>query len=363
MSDIELGDLKQEVIHAMQKPFIRLHGCNITKNTPTWKAWVKRNTRLWTNRLQSSVTYEISNEILDYLQPQVEKGNQSQLRKAILNAKPRHYNMWVEMDLEGISNVKRGLEAFWIESRSEFTVYDKNTGKVSKDHPQYKKAVLGDMFKIDHFYQPKDTDQKAGINPSLTDTDIWSEQGQIMPDRSSEDMPKTFKNLWFLGNADHEFSESLAPVMNRFSNRLNRFIDPQINQFQTFQKNNFQSLEPRKYARLMAILSLMNFDWFVQEPKDIGIQSLKLKKEITPFDSHHRVVLKLPKTKGRIINPKGPRRTEAYGVRRHEVAGHERNYRDAHGNIYKTIYINPHWRGDASLGTITKDYVVEKDDD
>ena len=75
------------------------------------------------------------------------------------------------------------------------------------------------------------------------------------------------------------------------------------------------------------------------------------------------MVLKLPKTNGRIINPKGPRRAEAYGVRRHEVAGHERNYRDAHGNIYKTIYIKPHWRGDASLGTITKDYVVEKDDD
>ncbi len=363
MSDMELGDLKQEVIHAIQKPYIRLHGCNGMKNTPIWKALVKKNIKKWTNNLQSSVTYEISNEILDYLQPQVEKGNQSQLRKAILNARPRHYNMWIEMNLEGISNVKNGLEAFWIETRNEFTVYSKSTGKISKNYAGYKRPVVGDIFKIDHYYQPKDTDQSAGINPSLIDTDIWCEKGQIIPPGSEEAMPKTFKNLWFLGSPNHEFSEALEPVMDRLSSQFNRFIDPNANRFETFQDENFQTLEPRKYARLMAILSLMNFDWFVQEPKDIGIQSLKLKREVTPSDSHHRVVLKLPKTKGRIINPKGPRRTEAYGVKRHQVAGHERHYRDAHGNIYKTIYIKPHWRGDASLGTITKDYVVEKDDD
>jgi len=37
-------------------------------------------------------------------------------------------------------------------------------------------------------------------------------------------------------------------------------------------------------------------------------------------------------------------------------------YRDKYGQIYKTIYVRPHERGDAKLGRVTKDYSVVKDD-
>ena len=70
---LELGQLKQEVIHAIQKPFIRLGGLEEFHHPKPWKAHIKKMVRERTNLLQSSVTYEISNEILEYLEPQVEK--------------------------------------------------------------------------------------------------------------------------------------------------------------------------------------------------------------------------------------------------------------------------------------------------
>ena len=49
-------------------------------------------------------------------------------------------------------------------------------------------------------------------------------------------------------------------------------------------------------------------------------------------------------------------------MRQHDVAGHWRHYKDEHGYILKSVYIKEHKRGDPSLGVITKDYVVEKDE-
>ena len=107
----------------------------------------------------------------------------------------------------------------------------------------------------------------------------------------------------------------------------------------------------------------MNYDYFVEEPQLSDPQGIKVKRNVTPYDSHHRVKLTLPKTKGRVIVPKQPKRKESYGVRLHEVAGHKRHYRDASGYVYKIVDIPPHSRGDAKLGVITKDYVVEKERD
>ena len=122
--------------------------------------------------------------------------------------------------------------------------------------------------------------------------------------------------------------------------------------------------EKHKMAWVVAIMSLMNFDWFVEEPQNADIQGIKpMRGNVKPFDSHHTVLLKLPRTKGRVVMPKQPPRTESYGVRRHEVAGHKRHYRDEFGQVYKTVYVRPHERGNAKLGRITKDYAVVKDDE
>ena len=64
-----------------------------------------------------------------------------------------------------------------------------------------------------------------------------------------------------------------------------------------------------------------------------------------------------------MIVPKQPKSTASHGVRWHEVVGHKRHYRNEFGEIYKTIYIKPHERGNAKLGRITKDYAVVKDDE
>ena len=169
--------------------------------------------------------------------------------------------------------------------------------------------------------------------------------------------------MWFLGDNRGEFSPDMQTIMgNRWRIGLNNYIDdtPENNKRVPFDRRE----EANKMAWLMAILSLMNFDWFVEEPRNAGVQGSKpMRGNITPFDSHYTVLLKLPKTRGRVIVPKQPKRTESYGVRWHEVVGHKRHYRDEFGQIYKTIYIKPYGRGNEKLGRVTKDYAVVKDDE
>jgi len=368
MSEMELGELKQEVIHAVQKPYVRLHGLDRYHNPAPWKASMKKGVKENTQRLQSSVVYEITNEILEYLEPSVVKGNQHQLYKAMLNGKPRHYNQWIEFDL-GHLYEGEGLQAFHVystqfvgrvENRRVGTQWDAALVGHRKD------VGFGDVYLINHYYETFQK-KKVGFHPYSSKTCVWSLSGRYI-DESSTGMTEEEKRerenatlaLWLLGDNYRKFSNDMQPLIDRWSGGLNDLImDLPENKVRELVADK---ININRYARLIAILSLMNYEWFVEEPKDLGIQGQKFKQEVVPGDAHHRIVLKLPKTKGRVIVPKMPRRSEPYGVKRHEVSGHERKYRDSHGNVYKTIYIKPHWRGDERLGTITKDYVVERDD-
>ena len=144
---LELGQLKQEAIHAIQKPYIRWGGLEEVHHPKVWKAHVKKMVRERTNRIQSSVTYEISNEVLEYLEPQVEKGNQHQLYKAMLNGRPRHFNQWIEFDL-GHLYPGFGLVGFHVRESPEVAVVDENNQLVGT-----KFCERGDVYVIEHYYE------------------------------------------------------------------------------------------------------------------------------------------------------------------------------------------------------------------
>jgi hypothetical protein len=368
---LELGQLKQEVIHAIQKPFIRLGGLDDFQHPKGWKVHIKKTTRERTNRIQSSVTYEISNEILEYLEPQVEKGNQHQLYKAMLNARPRHYNQWIEFDL-GHLYPGFGLVGFHVRESPEVALVNEHNELVGK-----RRCERGDVYVIEHYYEevygtrnetttlfPAKT--AVALYPINVKTCIWSMSGQYIEAHArgqTEAFHSDFFPLMFLGDPGTPTSNDVSGLLERWSGGLNDYVCDIPENVNSQYEITTGRINQSKYARLIAMMSLMNYDWFVEEPKVLGVQGKRLNKEITPHDSHLRIKLTLPKTKGRVIMPKEPKRTEFAGVRQHDVAGHYRHYKDEHGYIYKTVYVKAHKRGDASLGVITKDYVVEKDEE
>ena len=357
---LELGQLKQEVIHAIQKPFIRLGGLEDFEHPKGWKVHVKKTLRERTNRIQSSVTYEISNEILEYLEPQVEKGNQHQLYKAMMNARPRHFNQWIEFDL-GHLYPECGLNGFLVRESPEIAIINKQNELIGK-----KRCARGDVYVIEHYHEEVyGTRAAVALYPINVKTCLWSMSGQYIEDNARGKV-QTFKSrffpLMFLGDHEATTSNDISGLLERWSGGFNDYVMDIPENVNGGYEIHTGRINQNKYARLIAMMSLMNYDWFVEEPKVLGVQGKRLSKEITPHDSHVRVKLTLPKTKGRVIMPKEPKRTEFAGVREHGVAGHWRHYKDEHGYIYKSVYIKAHKRGDPNLGVITKDYVVERDE-
>lgn len=396
--DMQLGDLQGEAIAAKQQPFLKLAGMEEYENSKEHKIFWKKQSKQLLNDpikgLRKAVSYRISDEIIEFLRPSVEKGNQRALYNACLNARPRHNNMWLEWESHDPLR-HRGLTGWHIMTMPN--VYRFHGGHIESSYP----VKAGECFHFENYYEidgghpvfrdkneqihnqwesrgvKKESDvrvangkfyKRVGISRLSGSTDIWASKRIFNEDENSflpaqQKANSELSAMWFLGDSEGEFSPDMQTITgNRWRIGLNNYIDDTSanNKQVPFERQT----ENNKMAWLMAILSLMNFDWFVEEPRNIGVQGSKpMRGNITPYDSHHTVLLKLPRTKGRVVMPKQPKRTESYGVRLHDVAGHNRHYRDEFGQVYKTVYIKPHERGNAKLGKITKDYAVVKDED
>ena len=119
----------------------------------------------------------------------------------------------------------------------------------------------------------------------------------------------------------------------------------------------------RKYRYALEILSLLstlNFDWVVDdaEPSNVG-KRVKLEPD-APWNSHREIQINLPKDKGVEIALKKFYKPSPVGVRRHWVRAHNRVIRK-NGVPVKVVRVGEHQRGDAKLGTVTHDYVLERD--
>ena len=407
---MQLGDLQNEVIAAQQRPFSRLAGLEdyeITKEHKLfWKKSAKQRLNHAVHGLRKAVSYTIDDDIIDFLRPSVENWaptwNQRALFNACLNARPRHNNMWIEWNdnipigphsRDTTPTKKRPLKT--VSCLTGWHIYTlRSSFQFREGHVNRAYAVEpGECFHFENYYDaggdyPTVPDhrtipaelsarhtrwresnyiQRVGISRLSGSTDLWASQRIFGADGSTylpahEDASEKLKRVWFLGDGEREFSPDMQSIMgHRWRIGLNNYVDdiPANNRTVAFS----QRTEAYKMAWLTAIMSLMNFDWFVETTQDTGPQGSKpLRGDITPFNSHHTVLLKLPKTKGRVILPRQLQRNVQFGVRRHEVAGHPRHYRDKYGQVYKTIYVRPHERGDAKLGRVTKDYSVVKDD-
>lgn len=113
-----------------------------------------------------------------------------------------------------------------------------------------------------------------------------------------------------------------------------------------------------EFGLLTAFLALLNEPWTTKEVTKLrGTNSVNT--QITPFDSYYKVKVNLPREKAVRAATQTFKRVAPFGKRQHDVMGHNRQYRNELGEVYKTVYIKAHKRGDPKLGIITKDYVLD----
>ena len=119
-------------------------------------------------------------------------------------------------------------------------------------------------------------------------------------------------------------------------------------------------LDDHVALQILSLLSTLNFDWIVDgaEPSKTG-QRVRVDPD-APFNSHSEIQINLPKEKGVELALKKFHRASPLGVRRHWVRAHNRVIRK-NGVPVKVIRVSEHQRGDAKLGTVTHDYVLERD--
>lgn len=80
---------------------------------------------------------------------------------------------------------------------------------------------------------------------------------------------------------------------------------------------------------------------------------------LRPYMINRVVSITIPKTRGRTTKIMSMLRLAERAIRRHEVCGHWRNINQTDGTI-KKIWIKEHMRGDASLGFVKQERIVEK---
>ncbi len=119
-------------------------------------------------------------------------------------------------------------------------------------------------------------------------------------------------------------------------------------------------LDDRVALQILSLLSTLNFDWIVDgsEPSKTG-QRVRVEPD-APFNSHSEIQINLPKEKGVELALEKFHRASPLGIRRHWVRAHNRVIRK-NGIPVKVIRVSEHQRGDAKLGTVTHDYVLERD--
>ena len=166
--DMQLGDLQNEVIAAQQRPFSRLAGINGYESTKEHKNFWKKRSKQRLNHplhgLRKAVTYKISDEIIEFLRPSVEKGNQRALYTACLNARPRHNNMWIEWAAHNPLN-ERGLTGWHIYTYN--SVFQFRGGHVARSYA----VKPGECFHFENYYEVGSYHPVVEKNQQMTGND------------------------------------------------------------------------------------------------------------------------------------------------------------------------------------------------
>ena len=112
---------------------------------------------------------------------------------------------------------------------------------------------------------------------------------------------------------------------------------------------------------LLVAFKALNYDWLSSgELIERGGVRKRFNTAI-PYNSYYKLAVSVPKPGGSVLEPLKFNIDECIGVRQHQVRGHWHLYHTKTGVVRR--WIEPFFRGDPQLGTITKDYVLTKNKD
>jgi len=131
---------------------------------------------------------------------------------------------------------------------------------------------------------------------------------------------------------------------------------------------NVQRAELLKYAGSSVTGAL----FFLSVPRTIELREVKSarirrihEKQVYPDVEYKQVKLKIGGKHVQYVRREGESEAE-YHKRLHHVIGHFRTYTHTYGSkgvekrpVPKTVWIEPHWRGDASMGVLLREHIIE----
>ena len=104
MNPVEVGDLRNAIMHTLKKPFIRVNGINLEnikgeRNARNaFKKGVKRISGELERMIHSSKYMEVSDELSETVGALIAKGNIKQFWNSFYNARPPFERTWIEFD-------------------------------------------------------------------------------------------------------------------------------------------------------------------------------------------------------------------------------------------------------------------------
>jgi len=394
MSNIALGELREEVIYSMQQPHVRLHNMALKRD----KKMVKKVLRNQARVMGAGTHYVLENDLLDVIIPSLKRASIRQFVNAYWNARPPHKSFFVEWDhgyllrqlgtadcsgltateqkyldhetvLAGVSSTYGGATKITHSALNPTSVSDFEetsiprhqvirfftgqsatramfTTEANKEALQSKRTAIGmspgELFQFD-LEDLGEHDAKFGLVPDVL--------------RSGVALFKEWFQLDDLTPYDGLVELAVSCLPSR--HRVSTLQEPLADGTYGTPTQNFKGYEFIHFQVFIAAISLLNFDWVVnKEDGTIARGTKSINTEAFPQDLYKRVTINLPKDKAIVQFKKQKSRTRKFGTAEHVVRGHWREYL----KTGKRIWVKEHSRGDEKYGTVTKDYVLAKRD-
>tara|TARA_Y100001938_G_C8067456_1_gene421087 strand:- start:76 stop:1308 length:1233 start_codon:yes stop_codon:yes gene_type:complete len=389
-SDHELYD---DVVHGLKSPYIRLSDIKLRNEKTPAKKWSNKLSR----EISSGTHYYLTHELLDVLLPSLKKLSVRHFVNAFYNAMAPHKNFFIEWDALYMNNyinaenphllfneygtnpvfaeygesreVRFGVSStyvrpsvvsyadasrggFWVsENRKDthipegqklsFFALHSNGNREQMRKKHYKKRIFMSNQSIHLFGLENNTCEK-----------YFREVSEKLPDDH-----KLFMHWFGIETFSDLMSSGLSDVVNLLRIFPHEGVDYIHYEKLGDKKDAFIGIEFYSLLIYVAAMSLLNYDWVVNEEDGVIARGTKsVNTEAFPQDKYKRVTINLPKDKAIKLFAKQKARTRKFGTAQHTVRGHWRFYK----KTGERVWIGEHSRGDSKYGTVHKDYTLTK---
>lgn len=385
---LALGELREEVIYALQQPLIRLHDVAFNRDKKMVKRVLKNQARV----MGAGTHYVLDNDLLDVIIPSLKRASIRQFINAYWNARPPHKSFFVEWDhgyllkhlqtekekekekerikIYGPDYLEKHTTLAGVSSTfnplTKITHFDPT--RVPKDGSDLKEALVPPHQAIRFFGQSATLDSKKPpihmssgelLQFDLQEIEDHYEKFGLVPEvfRGGTELFKQWFDLEDLEKYDGLFELSVSCLPSR--HRVCTLREPMADGTWGTASQNFKGYEFLHFQVFIAAISLLNYDWVVnKENGTIARGTKSINTEVLPQDLYKRVTINLPKDKAIAQFKKQKVRTRKFGTAEHTVRGHWREYQ----KTGKRVWVKEHTRGDEKYGTVTKDYILTKRD-